>query len=98
MTVGMVPAEVQGVYDDALAVLSEVTVEGTDIFVNVELEMLRGMLTLYKAYTASSNSIPALGGMGLEGSVEIAQKLISEGYNPRKRYIVLRNLHKGFTA
>lgn len=86
---------VQKVFLDALEIIP-MSVEGTDIILSTELNMLRGMFTLYKTYTASGNSIPALGGVGLEGAVALAEGIISNGFDPRKRYINLRNLHKGF--
>lgn len=87
---------VQEAFKKALNIIP-VSTEGTDIIAATELDMLRGMFTLYQTYTASGNSIPALGGLGLEGAVRLAEEIVTGGFDPRKRYINLRNLYKGFS-
>lgn len=90
-------AEVQELFDTAISLIP-VAGSFSEPVVETEVSMLRNMLVLYKAYTASGNNIPALAGVGLEGAMSVASSLVEEGFDSRKRYINFRNLYKGFTG
>ena len=60
--------------------------------------LLWSTLFLLKEYTASSNSIPALGSLGLEEGLDLAQKVIDTGGKVNAIKVHYRHIAKGFLA
>lgn len=57
--------------------------------------LLLSYLVVMKGYTASGNDIPALGGLGLQEAVAIAEDVISDRFSGVRR-VNFKHLGKGF--
>lgn len=77
--------QVQELIGDAIQHVLSFPFHSDDI-VMVKREMLVSFLKLAKAYTASGNSIPVLGGKGLEEVMVLAESVLEGQYDSDFRF------------
>lgn len=85
---------VQNLLGEAISVLKGMALPEDDINV-MKRNLLVNYLELFKAYSASSNSIAGLGGLGLEQGMEIAQNIVDGKFKDGFR-LNFKHLGKGF--
>ena len=85
---------VQNLLGEAISLLKNMNLPEDDINV-MKRNLLVNYLELFKAYSASSNSIACLGGLGLEQGMEIAQSVVDGKFKDGFR-LNFKHLGKGF--
>ncbi len=78
---------VQEKFSQAIAILDKkIAISKNDEIANLHIASLLNTLKLYKAYSASSNNIPGLAGLGLREMLDIADLIIGGRTNFRMAF------------
>jgi len=73
-------SDVQALFAEAINLIPDVVVDYTDPDpVDVKTQMVKNALVYLKLYSASSNSIPGLRGLGLDEGIALAHQVIALG-------------------
>lgn len=91
----MINADTQEVLAQGIEVLTAVETTTKDAVEAAKIAFAKSTLVLFKAYSNSSNGIPALRGLGLEDAVDLATYVIVKG-NAKGFQFASPNILKGF--
>lgn len=91
----MINADTQEVLTQAIEILANVESTTTDDVEAAKITFAKSTLVLFKAYSNSSNGIPALRGLGLEEAIDLATYVIVKG-NVKGFQFSSLNILKGF--
>lgn len=91
----MINADTQEVLTHGIEILTNVESTTTDAVEAAKIVFAKSTLVLFKAYSNSSNGIPALRGLGLEEAIDLATYVIVKG-NVKGFQFASPNIFKGF--